>query len=466
MKTFGSSAKLFAVLLLFAMMSGVSYGQEKSACNEDYKRYCTGLKPGAGLVLHCLLRNFDRLNPECMSLLNRLTASRGKAASFDLRVSTSDQKPYPVPEDYQKMYTYLETSLTGFEAPLKSTGKRNSHKVIFGAQLVPANCNRGRDLLKPEAIEDVQLYLDGLKDLGIQGATVSVGYPLYAPGYPGQKQYVSFYRQVAREVRKRNMKLCVEVQVVFANTSLSDLRTSYASLTFNTYKAAKREMVSAILRDMEPDYLDIGSEPDTEATLIGLRELRDPLRYTEYLKQVLDGLDKGRTKIVAGIGTWSNLAFATNIAKFTSVDALAIHIYPVTEKALANAFAIAGIAREHSKGIVIDEAWLLKSDRYLGGGSSGWAEMFRRDNFGFWIPLDQKFISLMTRFSRAEGVEYLSFSGTGHFFAYLDYNERTANRLYRDMSTLQNREVSSSIKEGRRSPTGEYYKALIEGNAE
>jgi hypothetical protein len=466
MKTFGSSANVFAALLLFAMMSGVSYGQEKSACNADYERYCTGLKPGAGQVLHCLLRNFDRLNPGCRSLLNRLTASRGKAPSFDLKISSSDQKPFPVPEEYRKMYTYLETALTGFESPLKSTGKKNTHKVIFGAQLVPANGNRGRDLLKPEAIEDVQRYLDGLKDLGIQGVTVSVGYPLYTPGFPGYKEYASFYRQVAREVRKRDMKLCVESHVVFANTSLSDLRTSYTSLTFNTYKAAKREMVSAILRDMEPDYLDVGSEPDTEATLTGLRELSDPLRYTEYLRQVTEGLDKGRTKIMAGIGTWGNLAFATNIAKSTSIDALAIHVYPATERALGNAFAIAAIARENGKGIVVDEAWLLKSDRYLGGSSPGWAEMFRRDNFSFWIPLDQKFLAVMTRFSRAEGVEYLSFSGTGYFFAYLDYNEKSANRLYRDMSTLQNREVLANIKEGRRTPTGEYYKALIEGNAE
>ena len=52
-------------------------------------------------------------------------------------------------------------------------------------------------------------------------------------------------------------------------------------------------MVSAIIRDLDPDYIDIGSEPDTEAALTGLSELNDPLRYTEYVRYVLTGFVPG-----------------------------------------------------------------------------------------------------------------------------------------------------------------------------
>lgn len=104
--------------------------------------------------------------------------------------------------------------------------------MIFGAELLPANANRGPDLLKPESIEGVKIYLDRLKELGIQGVTIAINYPLYLQGFNRYHEYVEFYKQVAEEVRTRGMKLDVEAGVIFSGTHFSNLTLNYSELTF------------------------------------------------------------------------------------------------------------------------------------------------------------------------------------------------------------------------------------------
>jgi hypothetical protein len=142
----------------------------------------------------------------------------------------------------------------------------------------------------------VILYLDRLRELGARGVTIPFAYPLYTPDFPGYEGYVTFYKEEAREVRKRGMKLDVETGVIFANTSFSEMSFSYRGLTFEKYKREKRQMVAAIIRDIAPDYLNLGAEPDTAAILTGMREYNDPEAFAGYVNFVLDGLDRGRKK--------------------------------------------------------------------------------------------------------------------------------------------------------------------------
>lgn len=462
----GLLTRFCTVLFVVAALSGAASGQERTACNEDYQKFCKGLMPGGGRVLNCLIRNTDKLKPECRELLSQLSSFRGKGVSMTLMPSEASEKDEPVPEIYQKMYGSLETALNDFDKRLGPRSKVKKKPPVFGAGLPPADSNRGRDLLRPDAIVDTAEYLDELKELGVEGVTVFIGYPLYTPSFPGYALYANFYRQVAQEVKKRDMKLCVEAHVVFANTGYSDLRTTYPNLTFPKYKTEKREMISAIIRDMTPDYLDVGSEPDTESTLTGLRELNDPKRYAEYVRSILGGLERGKTRIAAGVGSWGNLAFATDLARTTSIDALALHIYPLVGRSVDNAFAIADIAQQNGKGLVIDEAWLAKSDQYVSRVSAAGIEATRRDSFSFWSPLDRKFLTVMTKFAREKGAEYISPSRSNYFFSYIDFDEKSSRYPYRDMKAIQERAALASAMDGKVTPTGRQYWVLIENSSQ
>ena len=449
-------------LFVVAAMSGAASSQERTACNEDYEKFCKGLMPGGGRVLNCLLKNTGQLKSQCKDLLSKLSSPGAKGVSMTLMPSEKNEKPDPVPGEFRRMYETLEDALADFDGRIGPAAKGTGRPLTFGAGLPAADCNRGRELLNPDALADVIEYLDELKELGVEAVTVPIGYPVYAPFFPDYARYVAFYKQVAQEVKKRDMKLCVEAHVAFVNTGYSDIRMSFTALTFERYKAEKKAMVSAIIRDLDPDYLNIGSEPDTEAAVTGVTELNDPLRYAEYIRYVLTGLHRGKARITAGIGSWGNLAYATSLARFTSIDALSVHIYPVTGRSPENALAVADIARQYGKGLVIDKAWLAKSEQYVGRGNETWTEVLRRDNFSFWAPLDRKFLSILVKLARAKGAEYISPFRSGYFFAYVNYDEKSADLRYRDIQTLQERAALASAMEGKVTPTGRHYWVLIE----
>jgi len=223
-----------------------------------------------------------------------------------------------VPLEYQNLYSSLKENLDDYETYLNSQCESEHHPIIFAAELLPANSNRGTELLAPRTLQSTILFLDRLHELGVQGVTIPVHYPLYTPDFPNYQGYVQFYRQVVQEIRKRDMKLDVESAVLFANTPFSTIDLSYAGLTFEKFKVERKQMIVAIIQDLQPDYLNLGAEPDTQYQLTGLKELNSPERYTEYINYVLDGLTRGNTKIGAGIGTWGNLEYVRRLVSDSS----------------------------------------------------------------------------------------------------------------------------------------------------
>lgn len=362
------------------------------------------------------------------------------------------------------MYANLKSALDRFDALLKSKDTGARHPVTLAAELLPANSNRGAELLRPQTLQGTILYLDRLKEMGIQGVTISIGYPIYTPDFPGYQSYVYYFKQVAEEVRRRGMKLDVETGVVFTNTVYSTTNISFAGLTYDRFKEDVRQMVAAIVRDLQPDYLNIGGEPDTHAALLGMPELNTAQKYTEYVNHVLSGLNRGKTKIAAGTGSWTNPAFAESLAKNTTLDCIAIHVYPVTGENLPRAIAIAETAKRYNKGVTLDECWLYKVDTLPSSGIAATAEVFRRDAFSFWEPLDKQFLGLMVKFARMYGIEYLSPFWANFFFANLEYNQATSNLSYTEIVTQANAKAVENITAGRFSPIGELYRKLITDN--
>jgi len=144
------------------------------------------------------------------------------------------------------------------------------------------------------------------------------------------------------------------------------------------------------------------------------------------------------------------------------VDFVAIHIYPVTDRTLTNAVQMGRITRAGKKLVIIDETWLHK---ILKPGRQKTVqplliEVFRRDTYAFWEPLDKKFIALILKLARAEHVS-LSFFWSGSLFGYLDYAPELERLSYNELAQWHNRVVYQNLRNGVLSGTGQYYSDLI-----
>jgi hypothetical protein len=384
------------------------------------------------------------------------------AASSPAPSSTAAAKP--VPPEFTGLYSNLKTALDGFNTVLDSRSSTLVHPVTFGAELLAANGNRGEELLKPGVIDSVKLTLDRFQEMGIQGVTFPIGYPLYIEEDPNHAGYVNFFKQVVQEIRKRGMKLDIESAVVFANTPFSPITTSFAGLTFDQFKAGKAKMVANIINDLHPDYLDLGCEPDTMAQLTGLKEFNDPAKYIDYVNYVFANVNRGSTKMIAGIGTWDDISYVRDLLAQTGIDCVAIHIYPVIGDGLMKAISVISLAFQYNKRAVLDECWLYKTDTSATGGVAAAPDIYRLDSYSFFTPLDEEFFSEIVRLARAGGIEYISPFWSTFFFGNVDYSAANANLSYVQTAALANAAASLAMRTNKLTPLGDYYKQLIAEN--
>jgi hypothetical protein len=377
-----------------------------------------------------------------------------------------------VPAAYRSLYAMLRTELDAWERQLSAGAQAGATRdvrpaqpgarPVWGAELLVANANRGEALLQPNAILGTRLFLGRFKSLGFDAVTISVNYPLLTPRFPRAAEYAAFYRAVAREVRREGLKLEVESGVLFANTAFSSVRYDYGKTSLAEWTAGRKAHVATILKEMAPDWLDLGAEPDTEARLSGKPELNRPRERADMIVAMLNGLDRGQTKIAAGIGTWGDIRFVEQYLARTSLDAIAIHIYPIGLRPLDTAARVARLARTAGKEVLLDEAWLYKAG--AGDATEQIASneaIFKRDIWSFWAPLDQQFLRCLDLFARQEGVGYVSPFWSHTYFAYLDYDPAIDAQAYAAANAKYLESARAAVVGGALSPTGEAVKKLL-----
>jgi hypothetical protein len=189
-------------------------------------------------------------------------------------------------------------------------------------------------------------------------------------------------------------------------------------------------------------------------------------RYVKFINDTLREIDRSRTLVGAGSGTWDKLSYVESMAKDTTLDYIDLHIYPlasVNTDYLMQAAKMADIARSFNKRIIIGEYWLYKSAARELTGTPTHVEMFRRDTFGFWAPLDKRMLEVVARFADLYGIEYISPFWSKYFFAYLDYEPnkyKSSNTLLKEVDI----EAVKNILANRFSETGVNYQNLIDKN--
>jgi len=371
--------------------------------------------------------------------------------------------PKDVPREYAPLYTLLARSLEGVDRAIPQPAVERGTAPIYAAELLPANGNIGPALLEPKALEGVRAYLDALKAVGVRGVVFAASYPILRPDFPRSGEYLAFFKAVTVEARRREMVVEIESAVAFTNSPFSPLTWDYSRMSVDQLARDRRETIAMLIRETSPDYLDVGAEPDTEARITGLKALTQPEVYAGMLRTMLSGLDRGRTKLGAGLGTWASPRFVELEASLP-LDFIALHIYLVTGPAMRNASEACRIARDHGKELVIDEAWLYKESPGESGSLAADTKIFARDAFAFWAPLDEAFLSMIDRYARAQGVKLVSPFWTTMFFGSLPYDETVAKMPYAELRQSLNRAAVAGIVGGRVTRVGSAYRAIAQGS--
>lgn len=378
----------------------------------------------------------------------------------------------PVPPEFRGLGDELAASLQAFERKLDVRGERHRRPVLWSAELLGANAHRGPQLLKRGQYEGVLLHADRLKAMGLRAVTLSISFPmLYRPFHRDDAEYqayLDFYRRLVKDVRSRGLRVIVESHALFSKGGFADAGLDvagfYRRLSFPEYQRGRLAVVRTVARELHPDYLSIVSEPDTEADQTG-QPVGTPGASARLVAFVLRGLRGEGVRGVrfgAGTGTWhpQYRAFAGAFSRLPGLDYLDIHVYPVNLDLLDRALTIAEVARATGKDAAMSEAWLYKArTRELGRGVTA-PEIFARDTFSFWEELDGRFLALLARLARAQGLVFFSPFWSKYFHAYLDY-EQARNLPPGEAAVVSSREAAKAILEDRLTGTGRAYSRAV-----
>lgn len=366
-----------------------------------------------------------------------------------------------VPAEYQS----TARTLTADIANLRSQDGAGSvvgtpQSTTMAGVLEVADGNRGQALLRPQTLSVANTMLDRFQAMGMTGVMIEVGYPMMLPDFPDSAAYLSFYEQVADAVHARDMSLSIELNPIFTNPQISTLHPDYSGLTVASYAEQQAQEAQIIIDDLHPTYLTLLDEPSTFAYNLSL-PIATPAACVGLLDAELAHIDRGTTKLGAGIGTWENPTIDQAIATETDVDYLSVHVYPTGPQQIATLNEVTDVAAMAHKPVVMDETWLSKSNPVGAPGVGNPVIEGKIKNWSFWEPLDEQYLSAITTYARDHGFAFLAPFSTDLFFAYLTWTPT--------LETLSKGQVQARLSQiqlpamdaGRLSPVGSSYQADI-----
>jgi len=352
--------------------------------------------------------------------------------------------------------------------------------TAFGTELLAANSNISlKGILSPDALSRVQLELNGLAKLGVQFVTIGVSFPiLYQPFYqynndPQDYQSVlSFYESVMAEVRQRGMKALIETTVVFPDYATDlPLKSYYSSLSSSQFTAGRAQTAQIVAQQLQPDWMNLGSEPDTISALIGLPAEYTPQEWAAQVSTIVAQLRaagiNGKPLVGAGCGAWQQNGSAYVQALIpTGIDYYDMHTFAVNLGDLNNALNYVDMAMAAGKGAAISETWDHKlTDSELQGQSEYGiidllAEVEPYNAFSFWAAQDAEYLEEVVDFAYWKQLYFVSPFESELFFANLDYNQY-AGASTAELTSAETAAESAALSAGTLSPLGQWYAATI-----
>lgn len=367
--------------------------------------------------------------------------------------------PGPVPAQYSNMYAGLNTQLDSYQAAVNAmpdyrVGSHSTPPFVAAAELLDANGNRQDELLQAGALNEVGQELDALKRLGVRGVTIGIKLPLLLQQYtPQAAKYADFYAAVAKQARVRGFTIDVELGGLFCGTVFSTCTYAYPH-TVSGWARLTAEQAKIVIARVHPQYLDILSEPNTEAELTSIRALETLNGVVQFVTTTLQQMGRrGTTKIGAGAASWFPISFDRAIAR-TSVDVLIDHIYPLTSNIIQTVRATAALAHQTHKPLVADEVWLYKSTPSLNGGVTASGSEAKMDAFSFFEPLDERFLSITREWSMKADVAFTSPFWSQQLFSYTTWTPQLEAGSTTHTLALLDQEAAAAMANGAFSATG------------
>lgn len=165
-------------------------------------------------------------------LLVAVTADDGSAVGQRRRIQRRGRQApseSAVPEAYRKTYDFLGATLRRARATLGPD--RPGGTTRLAVSLLPANSNRGEDLLAPQTEQMTLRFIERMRDMGVQGVTLDINYPLLVPEYyrhmgkpEGTVDRISaFYARVAAAARQAGLRVYVESSQIFTSGTFSQM---------------------------------------------------------------------------------------------------------------------------------------------------------------------------------------------------------------------------------------------------
>ena len=181
--------------------------------------------------------------------------------------------PPPPPAGYcQTINTELTDDLNAFNATVSSLWNGTTYPTLYAGNLPSANGNVGPGLTNSTQMTAVLNQLQVLQAMGHKAVMIQVGFPvLYEPFYGSQaayQPYANFYTQLAQTIRAMGMKIIVENDVLLSSdiqAGWTNTAAFYATLNWTEYQAARAQMAATVAQVIQPDYLVLGEEPDSES---------------------------------------------------------------------------------------------------------------------------------------------------------------------------------------------------------
>jgi hypothetical protein len=247
----------------------------------------------------------------------------------------------------------------------------------YAANLQQADANAGPSLSGPNTLSGVLTQLQEEKALGIQAIMIQVGFPvLYEPFYGSQaalQPYLNFYSQVAQAVKNAGLTLIVENNVLLSNdvqSGWTNLSAFYSTLDWNQYMAARATMAATVAQTMQPDYLVLAEEPDTEAQQAGQPNMNTPADAAQMISgeiAAVQALNLPGIQVGAGFGSWLPASGSSSLVSYIDayvalpLNYIDFHIYPINTEPQAsligNTLTIASMAAA-GKPVAMSEAWV------------------------------------------------------------------------------------------------------------
>ena len=165
----------------------------------------------------------------------------------------------------------------------------------------------------------------------------------------------------------------------------------------------------------------------------------------------------------AGFGTWQTdyLSFANDFAQM-GIDFLDMHVYPVNRSFLDRAVEIADVADGYGKPVAMTETWLYKV-RESEIDVLSFTDIFARDVFSFWTPLDMLHLQAMVELAHLKAFRFMSPFWSGYLRGYVDYDDTTKDLTPAELTALAGDAHLDAVLTGAYTATGlSYLYAIVD----